>query len=69
MRPTHYIYVRDDAPDGFVYSVAKALDEHQGLLRKYADPYFYDPKLVAVSKLIPMHPGALKYYRKRGYIK
>jgi TRAP-type uncharacterized transport system substrate-binding protein len=24
---------------------------------------------VAVSRVIPVHPGALKYYRERGYVK
>jgi TRAP transporter TAXI family solute receptor len=68
-RTTHFIYVRDDAPDSFAYAVAKALDEHQEQFRMYGDPFFYDTRLVAVSKVIPMHPGALKYYRQRGYIK
>jgi hypothetical protein len=26
----------------------------------------YDPQTVAVSKTIPLHPGAIKYYRERG---
>jgi TRAP-type uncharacterized transport system substrate-binding protein len=68
-RTTHFIYVRDDAPDAFAYTVAKALDEHQEEFRNYGDPFFYDTRLVAVSTVIPMHPGALKYYRERGYIK
>jgi TRAP transporter TAXI family solute receptor len=69
MRSAHVIYVRDDAPDDFAYTVAKALDEHQDLFRMYGDPWFYDPKLVARSTVIPLHPGALKYYRERGYVK
>lgn len=68
MRSVHYIYVRDDAPDSFAYDAAKALDQHQDLLRLYGDPWYYDPKLVAYSPVIPLHPGALKYYRQRGYI-
>jgi TRAP-type uncharacterized transport system substrate-binding protein len=32
-------------------------------------PFYYDPDTVAVSKVIPMHPGAMKYYRERGYVK
>jgi TRAP transporter TAXI family solute receptor len=69
VRPVHVIYVRDDAPDQFAYDVARALDEHQDLFRLSGDPYYYDIRLVAVSSPIPMHPGALKYYRERGYIK
>jgi TRAP-type uncharacterized transport system substrate-binding protein len=69
MRPNHLIYVRDEAPDDFVYTVAKALDEHRQLFQMQIEPWYYDPDTVAVSKVIPLHPGALKYYRERGYVK
>ncbi len=67
MRSSHLIYVRDDAPDHFSYTVAKALDEHQELFRMYGDPWYYDIRLVASSSTLPMAPGAWKYYRERGY--
>ena len=69
MRPNHFIYVRDEAPDSFAYDVAKALDEHRDLFQVQLEPWYYDPRTVAVSKVIPMHPGAMKYYRERGYVK
>jgi len=69
MRSTHAVYVRDDAPDDFTYTVAKALDEHQELFRMYGDPWYYDTRLVANSTVIPMAPGAMRYYRERRYIK
>jgi uncharacterized protein len=69
MRDRHVIYVRDDAPDDFAYTLAKALDEHQDEFRKLAQPYYYDIRQVGVSDVVPLHPGALKYYRERGYIK
>jgi len=69
MRPNHLIYVRDDAPDSFAWDVAKALDEHRELFQVQLEPWYYDPQTVAVSKVIPMHPGAMKYYRARGYAK
>ncbi|HXK05888.1 MAG TPA: TAXI family TRAP transporter solute-binding subunit [Verrucomicrobiae bacterium] len=69
MRPNHFIYVRDEAPDSFAYDVAKALDEHRDLFQVQLEPWYYDPQTVAVSKVIPMHPGAMRYYRERGYIK
>jgi uncharacterized protein len=68
MRSANVIYVRDDAPDAFTYAVAKALDEHQDLFREYGDPWYYDIRSVASSSVIPMAPGALKYYRERGYV-
>jgi hypothetical protein len=69
MRPNHFIYVRDDAPDDFAYAVAKALDERRQLFQTQLEPWYYDPQTIADSKVIPMHPGALKYYRERGYAK
>ena len=69
MRDRHVVYVRDDAPDDFAYTLAKALDEHQDEFRKLAQPYYYDIHEVAKSDVVPIHPGALKYYRERGYIK
>jgi len=69
MRPNHVIYARDDTPDDFAYIVAKALDEHRQLFQVQMEPWYYDPQTVAVSKVIPMHPGALKYYRERGYVR
>ena len=69
MRPNHFIYTRDDAPDDFAYTVAKALEEHRQLFQVQLEPWYWDAQTVAVSKVIPLHPGALKYYRERGYVK
>ena len=69
MRPNHLIYVRDEAPDGFAYAVAKALAEHRQLFQVQLEPWYYDPDTVTISKVIPMHPGAMKYYRERGWVK
>ena len=68
-RSANLIYVRDDAPDDFTYTVAKALDEHQDLFRMYGDPWYYDVRSVASSSMIPMAPGAMRYYRERGYVR
>jgi TRAP-type uncharacterized transport system substrate-binding protein len=70
IRSVHYIYVRDETPDDFAYTVAKALDQHQELFRLQAGPWYYDTRLVATTAGgIPMHPGAIKYYKERGYVK
>ena len=69
MRSSHVIYVRDDAPDSFTYTVAKALDEHQELFRMYGDPWYYDTRAVAKSTVIPLAAGAARYYWERGYLK
>jgi TRAP-type uncharacterized transport system substrate-binding protein len=69
MRPNHFIYVRDDAPQEFAYLVARALDEHRLLFQMQLEPWYYDSQTVTDSKTIPLHPGALKYYRERGWVK
>ena len=69
MRATHYIYARDEAPDDFVYTLAKALDEHQEVWQRQAEPFYYDTRKVAVTPVIPLHPAAARYYRERGYLK
>jgi TRAP-type uncharacterized transport system substrate-binding protein len=63
------VYGRDDLPDAFVYDVAKALDEKRDLIRWTNQPFSYDPNTVADGSGAPLHPGAAKYYRERGYLK
>jgi uncharacterized protein len=63
------VYGRDDLPDQFAYDVAKALDEQHGLLKWAVVPFSYDPATVADGGGVPLHPGAARYYRERGYLK
>jgi TRAP transporter TAXI family solute receptor len=62
------VYGRDDMPDAFAYDVAKALDEKRDLIRWTNQPFSYDPMTVANGGGVPLHPGAEKYYRERGYL-
>jgi TRAP transporter TAXI family solute receptor len=63
------VYGRDDLPQQFAYDVAKALDEQHGLLKWAVVPFSYDPATVADGGGVPLHPGAERYYRERGYLK
>jgi TRAP-type uncharacterized transport system substrate-binding protein len=63
------VYARDDVPEAFAYDVAKAIDEHHDLLKWAIMPFSYDPKTVADGAGVPLHPGAARYYRERGYVK
>ena len=62
------VYGRDDLPDQFVYDVAKAINEHHGLLKWTIMPFSYDPSTVAEDDGVPLHPGAARYYREVGYL-
>jgi hypothetical protein len=64
-----FVYGRDDLPDQFTYDVAKALDEQHGQLKWGVVPFSYDPATVADGGGVPLHPGAERYYRERGYLK
>lgn len=63
------VYTRDDVPDEFAYDVAKALDEQQQLLQWSHLPFSYNPYTVWKAYEVPLHPGAERYYRERGYLK
>lgn len=63
------VYARADVPDALAYDLAKALDERQSMLKWGVVPFSYDPKTVTNGDGIPLHPGAVKYYRERGYLK
>ncbi len=67
-RTGNAIYGRADMPDDFAYAVAKALDEHQDVWQWTIMPFTYDAKTVWKLGDIPLHPGAVKYYRERGYM-
>jgi hypothetical protein len=63
------VYARDDVPDSFAYAVANAIDEHRDLLKWANMPFSFDSNTVADGAGVPLHPGAAKYYRERGYVK
>ena len=63
------VYGRDDMPDDFAYAVAKALDEQKGVLRWSHMPFSYNEKTVWKLWSVPLHPGAARYYKERGYMK
>jgi TRAP transporter TAXI family solute receptor len=63
------IYGRTDMPDAFAYTAARALDEHRDLFLWALEAYSYDPKTVWKAYGVPLHPGAARYYREKGYMK
>jgi TRAP-type uncharacterized transport system substrate-binding protein len=67
-RPWQLIFGRDDMPDEFAYALARAYDAHRDLFRQSHIPYSWDPAEVAQTHGIPLHPGAERFYRERGYL-
>ena len=70
-RTGNVIYGRTDMPDDFAYTLAKALDEHQDLLQwsNSGMNFSYNWREVWKAFDVPLHPGAAKYYKERGYMK
>jgi TRAP transporter TAXI family solute receptor len=63
------IYGRSDMPTSFAYLVARALDEQQDLFEWTMQNFSYNRYRVAKVGDVPLHPGAARYYRERGYLK
>jgi len=65
------IYGRADMPDDFAYTLAKAMDEHQDLLQwANSNMHFsYNWHTIWKDLGVPLHPGAARYYKERGYMK
>jgi len=60
-----------DVPDDVVYVVVKAVFDNFGQFKKLHPAFAnLDPKKMITDSLsAPIHPGALKYYKERGWIK
>jgi TRAP transporter TAXI family solute receptor len=67
VRTGQVLYGRADMPDDFAYTAAKALDEHQNLLEWSHLNFSYNIHTVAKDYGVPLHPGAARYYKERGY--
>jgi uncharacterized protein len=70
-RTGNVIYARTDMPDEFAYTLAKAIDEHQDLLQwaQGGMNFSYNSHTVWKAFGVPLHPGAEKYYKEKGYMK
>jgi TRAP-type uncharacterized transport system substrate-binding protein len=63
------VYGRADMTDTLAYAVARALDQRKDVLQWSIMPFSYDPQTVWKLGTVPLHPGAARYYRERGYMK
>ena len=63
------VYGRADMPDDFSYAVAKAMDEQQHLLQWKHLNFSYNIRTVWKAYEVPLHPGAARYYKERGYVR
>jgi TRAP transporter TAXI family solute receptor len=64
------ILVSPSLPDAVAYTLAKILNENKPFLVQLGAGYkVFDPKTAASTVQVPLHPGALKYYKEAGLVK
>lgn len=61
------VYGRADLPEEFTYQLARAYDEQSFAFLETAIHMAYDSR-TAFKTPIPLHPGAERYYREKGYL-
>lgn len=66
----HFMVCRADLPEEAAYQIVKALTEHhKDLMAVMAMARFSTVENTIRQAIIPLHPGAEKYFREKGYIK
>jgi TRAP-type uncharacterized transport system substrate-binding protein len=68
VRSGHVIYGRDDMPESFAYDLAKAIDTEKRRLIWSHIQLSYNPDTAWRTLSVPLHPGAARYYREKGYM-
>jgi len=67
----HYFVIHKDVPEDLVYKMTKAVFKHEEEIRKTVGQFYNPFKLenALVGANIPVHPGALRYYKERKIVK
>jgi|RhiMetdeSRZDD1v2_1073273.scaffolds.fasta_scaffold141260_2 uncharacterized protein len=63
------IFTTVDLDEELAFLTAKSLDEHCEYFLEGYIPFSYNPFRACRDTGAPLHPGAEKYYRSRGYLK
>lgn len=68
--PTIFL-VRPDMADAVAYHITKLLNEHKERLTQALPDYRdFDPKVApTIDKVVPLHPGARRYYEEKGLLR
>lgn len=62
--------VNSDLDEETVYNITKTINENTDkLINIHASLSVYDPKNAILNLTAPLHPGAEKYYKEKGYLK
>ena len=64
------VIVRDDLPEDVAYKITRAVcEDKDGLAQGNAMWSTFDPENAWKNLSYPIHPGAVKYYKERGWMK
>ena len=64
------ILVSPKMPEAVVYAMTKILNENKAFLVQMGASYeVFNPKTTALQVQVPLHPGAVRYYKEVGTIK
>jgi TRAP-type uncharacterized transport system substrate-binding protein len=66
--PNFVIYSSIHLDEELAFLTAKSLDEHNEYFAERYVPFLYNPFRVCQDTGAPLHPGAERYYRSRGYL-
>ncbi|MBI4283048.1 MAG: hypothetical protein HY663_01100 [Chloroflexi bacterium] len=67
--PNTVIYTSAQTDEELAFTTAKGLDEHCECFLEGYVPFCYNPFRACQDTGAPLHPGAERYYRSRGYLK
>lgn len=69
MAEANVLVIRSDVPEDVAYAIAKGIDENADMIRESGATYRnFDPAQMGADVGGPIHPGAARYYREKGYI-
>jgi len=67
--PYKIMFTSRHMDEELAFITAKSLDEHPDYFLETHYPTSYNPFIACQDTGVPLHPGAERYYRSRGYIK
>jgi len=69
-KPPTTITVNAKMPNDLAYTITKTLNDNPDRVRKiHGSLADYDPAKAYLYLGVPLHPGAERYYREKGYLK
>jgi TRAP-type uncharacterized transport system substrate-binding protein len=64
------ITVSTKMPNDMAYTITRALNDNPDRVRKiHGSLADYDPAKAHLNLGVPLHPGAERYYREKGWVK